>query len=622
MSDSIINYFTKGTWNVGDDENIPKDAAQSSYNWITQDGRIKLINGRKLIGNIGIAGKITALHFGYKTDGTKVLYRKISTKIQYLNVDTWTDVITGLTADADYTFSNYSSLAGAFTFATGVDGIYKLINANPGSYVSLYDAARNFKGYSMIDKGRMFLWNRPEDKTGLYGSWIDRQNSTVYTTVTGEAIAAVESGTLAFKAGGAKRSCFGVVITDTSSGEVFTDNYLGVLVGSAGHAGTINYASGVFTITGQSGAGTATYRWEDSTVKGIADFTLSATRVAGEGFQFPQDVGGDAILNVNLGLDGAYYSMKSNSVYRLYIDAADTSAGTTNDVFRREIGLPFFRATTSMSKGIVFMNTSNPSNPELTILKRNEVGTDVEPYPLFQHFDFTNYDFSDCSIDTYDRYIVIACKKQGSLVNDVVLLGDVTSGIIEETNYSGRMFARTGDDLYIGSSYSESVYQIYDGFDDDGVYIENEWVSKGEQYEALGIQESLKKIKKLRLKGNIDPDQKVQVLISYDNDDYRLVGTILGDGVYVDYSNPQSIGNNMIGTEQIGGADSDFSYPFFMEIKLASPKFRKRTIKLKSIGIGYVDIDTMMDRDILIFEKRIPKRFRQKQNVGTDGITI
>lgn len=616
MSDSTINAFTKGTWNLGDDENIPKDAAQSSYNWLTQDGRLRLIGGRINLGAEGALGKIRGLHFGYKIDGTKVMYRKVSTKIQYFDGSTWTDIITGLTADSEYTFSNYSSLAGAFTFATGVDGIWKIVNANPTDPIALYDSAKNFKGYSMIDKGRMLLWNRPEDKTGLYGSWIDRQNSTVYTTATGVK-AAGATGTLAFKAGGATRSCFGVTMTLTGP-ETITDDYKGNLTGSAGATGTINYSTGYYTIS-NTATGTISYRWEDSNTHGITDFTLSGTRVAGEGFQFPQDVGGDAILNVNVGQDGAYYSLKSQSAYRLEIGAADTAADTTNLVYRRELGMPSFRATVSTAKGIVFMNTANPSRPQLTILKRNEIGTDIEPYPLFPHFDFSQYTYDDCALDAWDRYIVVFCRTTDSSVNNIMLMCDSVLGTVDEVRYSGRMSAKDGNNIYIGSSVTESVYQIFNGFDDMGNSISNEWQSKGEQYEALGIAESLKKIKKLRIKGAIDPGQKLEVWASYDDAGFQLVGTIVGSGTYVDYSTPQSIGNNMVGEVQVGGSDLTTVYPFFAELRPKTPKYRKRVIKLVATGIGYVSVDTLMDRDILIFEKRIPKRFRTKQNASLDG---
>jgi hypothetical protein len=141
------------------------------------------------------------------------------------------DTVTGLTASAEYTFSNYQSLAGTFVFATGADGIYKIHTANPGNFCSMYDSTKNYKGKSIIVTSRMHMWDLPNDKTGHYGSYIDAQDSSVYTSVSGEATTSL-TGTLAFKAGDAKRTCFGVAITITASGEVYTDNYSGVLTGS------------------------------------------------------------------------------------------------------------------------------------------------------------------------------------------------------------------------------------------------------------------------------------------------------------------------------------------------------------------------------------------------------
>ena len=68
----------------------------------------------------------------------------------------------------------------------------------------MYDSTKNFKGKSIISTGRMVMWDVTagtvqKDATGLYGSYIDAQNSTVYTTVTGEATTSL-TGTLAFKA--------------------------------------------------------------------------------------------------------------------------------------------------------------------------------------------------------------------------------------------------------------------------------------------------------------------------------------------------------------------------------------------------------------------------------------
>jgi len=38
-------------------------------------------------------------------------------------------------------------------------------------------------------------------------------------------------------------------------------------------------------------------------------------------------------------------------------------------------------------------------------------------------------------------------------------------------------------------------------------------------------------------------------------------------------------------------------------------------------GIGYVDISSINDHDILFFDDRIPKKYRVKQNVSLDGKT-
>lgn len=620
MSNKEIKLFKSGVNNLLDEEIIPADGASDSKNWYTQDGKIKLISGKLLIGASGVAGNVTGEIFGYKVDGTKVHWRKIGAKIQYLNGSTWTDVVTGLTSAADYAFTNYSSLAGSFTFAFGVDGIFKFNNANPGSYNTMYDSTKNFKGFAFIDKGRSILWNRPEDKTGLYGSWIDNQRAVsgstgVYTAVSAEALADVATGTLAFKAGGSTRNCFGVVITDTSSGEVFTDNYLGVLVGSLGNSGTINYITGAFTITGQSGAGTANYQWENSNLRGVTDFTHTATRLAGEGFQFPQDEGGDAILNVLIGSDG-YYSMKKQSAYRLSIDSDDTTA--TNEVYRKELGLLSYRGAISTGGGIVFINTANQEKPEMTILQKNLTGDAIEPVILFPHFKFANYLYDDCTIDTYERYIIVACKTLDATQNNIILLCDMTNKTVDITTYTARTFARNGGSLYMGSSIVQSVYQLFSGFDDDGYSISNYWTGRGETWGTS----NLKKYRHIVLKGLISADQSYEVYISYDDAGRQLVGTVLGSGSYVDYSSPQDIGSNIIGSAQIGGDPLISTYPYLLQIRLKKvPKFRKRKITFIALGIGYVDIDSQLDKEIDLYEDKIPSRFRQKQNVNLAGTT-
>jgi hypothetical protein len=132
----------------------------------------------------------------------------------------------------------------------------------------------------------------------------------------------------------------------------------------------------------------------------------------------------------------------------------------------------------------------------------------------------------------------------------------------------------------------------------------------------------LKKYRKQRIKGTISVSQQVQIYVDCDEAGFQLVGTILGTGDYVDYASSQSIGSNEIGSSQIGGDSSSVAgYGFFTDVKVKLPKFRARTIKLVATGYGYVDIQLLSDWDILIFEERLPTRFRQQQNVSLDGTT-
>lgn len=620
--DKTVAIFTKGVHNLLPSEKIPDEASKDSLNFITKDGKTVLVNGREALGADGAVGNVTGLHIGYKIDGTKVYYRKIGTKIQAYISGTWTDIIAGLASDDEYTFANYSSLAGAFTYVNGATAYYKIINANPTSPVSIYNSAKNYYGKITIDTGRTLLWDRATDKTGLYGSWIDAQDSTVYTSVAAEAIGALGStnytGTLAFKAGGARRTCHNVSFTATVAAgtETFTDTYLGTLTSNFGGTGTINYATGAYDITFSdttTGNVTSDYQWEDSSVKGVADFSKSSPRQAGEGFQFPQDEGGDAIQNVLIGQDGTYYSMKEQSAYTLSIDADDL--GATNQVYRKDIGIPFFRAAVSTGDGIVFMNTANPTKPELTILRRGRVSTVVEPAILFPHFKFSNHVYDDCSITTYDRWILIFCRTSDSATNNRILMCNIQEKTVDIIGYSGRMAVQDDDNLYVGDSITQTVYNTFNGFDDLDANIQAYWESK----DTLLDTTNLKKLRKLRIKGFIDPDQNVSVYTNTDESGYELAGTIRGDGTYVNYNEVQAVGANMVGAVEVGGGEATSTYGYYIELKLKTPKFRTLGIKFEPTGIGYFDFNLLTYYDIMVFEDRIPKAYRSKQNVNLQG---
>lgn len=607
-------------------EVIPVDAAQDSQNWVTLDGVIEILRGREIIGDEGTAGATYNEWFGYKNDGSKVHFRKALGKIQVLVGSTWTNVITGLRDTSRVTFANYSSLAGTFTYVFGLDGIYQIHTANPTSYIQLYGPNDPLIGNAIIDKARALLWGTPTDKTGLYGSKIDTQRvGTQYTQITNEVLATgdgvqtVFTGTLAFKSGNPLTTSFGISINENPSGITAKDDSNGTISGT-GVTGTINYTTGAYSLTFTSPVANATqiratYFYAGSNSGGLTDFGYTTPiRLAAEGFMLRQDEGGDAIQQVVVGPDGNYYSFKSQSVYQLTISDDDTTF--TNIVYRKNIGIPSTQSAVSTGQGIVFINTANPSKPLLTILEKNPLGDNLLPRVLFPQYKFENFIFDEDTIVTdYGQYIVVVCKSEADIEPDVLLLCNIADNTVDRTYYGAKSLAKDGFYLYAGSPFEQTTYKLFIDFDDDGQVPENQWTSRGERYEV----ENLKKFRKLRLKGLIDLAQWYEIEVNYDDTGWQLIGTIRGDGSYVDYNNPQLVGGPLVGGVDVGGDGVSTVYPYHTEIKVKTPKFRKRYIRYTAKGIGYVSIQRQVDYDILVFEERLPSRYRQKQYVSLDG---
>lgn len=58
--------------------------------------------------------------------------------------------------------------------------------------------------------------------------------------------------------------------------------------------------------------------------------------------------------------------------------------------------MPNWRATVSTGQGIFFLNTANPTKPELTILTPNTLGDNLYPKVLAEQFDFSAYTWDNC----------------------------------------------------------------------------------------------------------------------------------------------------------------------------------------------------------------------------------
>lgn len=617
LENRLIN---KGTYNAFASDVIPKEASSESLGMITVDDGIEIARGTERVGNLLTgSGGIEGFKIVQNLAGQPLFFRKIPTKIQYTNslTGTWTDIVTGLTPGKLYTFSLSITLGGRFVIASGFDGIYKISIVNPTSYRSLYNAAKNYKGKTLLDKGRLFLWDRVEDKNTLYLSYIDK---ATYTTVTAENVGSGNgsnktfSGTLAEATG--TRNLLAVTFTD--SVENFVDNRDGTLTGSLGGTGTINYVTGAYSITFNTAPANAsnnvksTYQYEDSNANGIADFTFTNPgRTAGQGDLFRQDLGGEGILAL-IPYEGAYYSYKKSAVYRLKLSDDDLSAD--NNVYREGLGIPSPLAVTVTSRGMVFMNTANPEKPVLTILRRIPGYTDLDPTVLVPQFNFSPYNFDECVVDSWGQYILVSCKEGNVLSNNRLILihpGQKTVNVLDRfTN----CFDRDSGYLYAGDSLSNNVYRLFTGFDDDGSPIEAYWKGNNEVY---GLPRNLKRVRLAEFEGDITPSQRIEIYALYDNSEPQYIDEIRGDGAYVDSVASGLVGSDLIGEETIGGDGEMVSYFSFSKgVKIRSPKFRKRMWMIKVLGTGYFKLRGIVDQDILIYEEKLPKKYREA-NAGS-----
>lgn len=515
--------------------------------------------------------------------------------------------------DDEMSFAPYASNAGAMVFASSPNsGLYKIMLANPYDYADTYDAARNFKGRIAINENRMELWGRNEDKTGLYGSWIDR---AAYTTVSNEAIGTGDgstktfAATLAFKGGGARRTCFGLVVTDGT--ESFRDDYDGNLVGSAGGTGTVNYMTGEVSVTFAAapaavpGNVKATYQWEDTNDGGVTDFTKSAPRLAGEGFVFRQDDGGGELMGVAY-INSVMFCFHKLRTWSLDLSIDDTDA--TNKPYRMLVGIPTHKAFVATSDGIYYIDTTNGAKPLLRKLYLSPNTTEVLPQTVTQNVDLSGYTFDDCWMEDWGDYVAFAGRTSGSAANNRLFVFHKTWKSVDVLSYlstHGKVFEGT---LILGDSVTEAVYRAFSGFDDDDSSTENYWIGNVSDH---GYPGWLKKCKRYYVEGEIQSDQALEVYYSDDRGGFVLAGTVDGNGPYVDKGSSVSIGSNTVGSKEVGGGgDGATAYHYFAELRIPSDKYEVRQMKYVATGLGYVSVSRAVDHDIRLRKQKMPRKYR------------
>lgn len=618
MLENKTENFFKGTIDSIEAKSIPRGAASRSLNFVTKGDKIELRRGMARLNKTENTDtdKITGGIVTERDDGTEVIFASYGKKVVTYNPDTkeleecGSDIL-GADADGeDVAFADYKSEAGTQVFFSSPNsGLFKIMVANPTDVITLYDATKNYKGRILIKQNRMFLWGRIKDKAAPYLSFIDERNYTTKTAEnigTGNGTTKTFTETLDFKAAGTKRSCFGIEVTDGT--ETFTDDYCGVLTGSLGGTGTINYATGAISVTFKTApanlqAITCDYQWEDPTDGGLADFTYSATRLAGEGDLFRQDDGG--ILQNILSIKNIEYCLHKKKTWILELTADDTNA--LNDIYRHKIGIPNWHAACATGEGIYLIDDSDKKDPKLRLLTYEEGSSEVIPESKSDNIKLADYLFDQAIVYEWGDYILIACRTSGTPVNNTLIVYDKIWKTFDKHDYWINWLGIYNGTLLAGDSLSNNLYILFSGWDDDDSLITGYWEDNEDNLDI----EKLKKCKQLILQGEIQPSQSYKVSLWIDNSGYVEVGTVNGNGSYVDLGQKISVGAVTVGSRIVGGGSGGvFAYNYVRKIKLQLDKFDRIKMKIEPTGIGYMSMSMNKFKDIRVKQQKLPKKYR------------
>lgn len=620
-----VTSFTHGLIDSLEARSLPLGAASYNKNWLSKGDKIEIRRGMALVGAEQAGnGRISGLGVVYKADNSPLIIATYKKKVVYyddvteLFSEIGTDLLGADANDEDVAIAAYASLAGYQAWLGSPNSnIIKIMTANPASYALQYDEAKNFKGLIAIKQNRMTLWKRVKDKTGVYKSYID--DGSHYQSVNDEALASGNgstktfTGTLAFKAGGAKRTCFAVAITDGT--ETFTDDYAGNLTGSLGGTGTINYMTGAYSVTFNTAPVvgtnniTADYQYEDATANGIADFSSASPRQAGQGVSFRQDDGASPIQAI-LQIEDDEYCFHEKKTYRLTLTIDDTNA--ENILYRERVGIPNWRSADADGQGIYYIDVTDNTDPKFALLQYNIQNAKLEPAVISNNLNLTDYEFDRSIVKVHGDMVLYECRSKDSSYNNTTFVYNKVFRIWDRLDYILSCAAEYSGSLIAGDDISDNVYELFSGYDDDDSTIDAEWITE----ESLLGTEELKKVKQLIIKGEIQADQNVEVYASLDGGDFVKIGDIAGEGDHVDAGINVYVGSSKIGSSTIGGSSASdvIAHPYTRRFKLSLDKFYEIRLKFKTTGLGYCSITSYAYRDIRLKGHKIPPKYRSDSN--------
>lgn len=396
--------------------------------------------------------------------------------------------------------------------------------------------------------------------------------------------------------------------------ELFVDQGQGVLTSNLGGMGTINYATGAFTVTFNTapvfGVSIISNGYsENATVGGIWDFTFASSNPSiGQGYQFGETAGGSA-LGV-AGFQGVEYIFHLNRSWTVTLPSTSSAAygDAQNQEYWSHIGIPYPRAKYPTGDGVLYLDNTNPAVPKFSILQIPPGSTNLTVVPqwISEDLDLSPFTFNRAVVFRWGEYNILACESslngipQG--VNTNFFVQNIYSNNWNLLDYSVSCLDEFLGALISGDSLSPNLETLFSGVDDDANIIDNYWNTA---YTDFGFN-GLKKTRYLTIEGLIQRDQEIQVSISLDQGNYTKVFTISGTGTYVNNANPIAVGSNALGNQVLGGSTSNiFANSFTVDIPLFTDFYETISVQFQALAIGWAQINRMAFKSTSIKRMRL-----------------
>lgn len=358
--------------------------------------------------------------------------------------------------------------------------------------------------------------------------------------------------------------------TTVSKLELFSDDSNGNLKSLLGSTGTINYITGAITINTQTAVPNGLNVdaiYFSGTPNVISFSAANSFRQSGGTLQ------GAALFG------GQIYSFLTTSTWLLAIGA--TFAATTQQQWRGLLGIPYFRSNFEVDEGILILDNTQQQSPKLRVLQVADFASSVEAESYSDDMDFSLYSINTAVTYRAGNYDLLSMQSSLNGVpkgyNDTTFLRNTISGFYDKLDYRISCVDVYNGNLLAGDTISQNLYALFSGQDDDGSPINNYWTSGQDDFGFDG----LKRFGFFHIDGYIGESQVLNIYLQFDTGQYVLIGSVYGNGKYVDMNNAVLIGLGLGGLNPVGGAGNGqiYGYHFEQDIPIWTPLFQYLSVK-------------------------------------------